>query len=445
MLHTPSVSRQFRILLAILSLATLYCTAACQNDAGEGAGTEPDRTATDAAQTDTRDDAFIDNEGPDSGSPPDTPEPTEDVIADVEPGDAAAADVADVNDATEPADAAAPDADLQDVVPDAFADISTDVATDTAPEAGDAPSDTADTSESNVPLEPEPFAACPTFDNGRSRGFISSQNLIEQLVSPVIVEASGIAASRTNPNVIYTHNDSGGEPEIFAIQTTNGHRLATYRLEGADTNDWEDITVGPGPEPGVSYIYVGDIGDNGGNRENINVYRVREPVVPTRGTPPSVTLRDVEQLEFRYPDGGNNAETMMVDPVTGDLYVVGKDGSGTSPVYRASPPFIPFDRVVMELVTTLRFGDPPLEGRRETTAGDFSLSGNLIAIRTYDAIHIWRRPRGRTVDEAFASEPCDAPQVDEPQGEAICFDADSGGYYTLSEGRGQQLYYFAPR
>jgi len=445
MLHVTPVSRRLRVLWATLALAVLCATVACQNDAGESTGSEPDRAPADAAQTDTRSDAFIDNEAPDSGSPADTPEPANDVIADVEPVDASGADAPDLLDTAEPTDAAVLDTALQDVVPDAVADISPDVATDTAPEAGDAPSDTADTGESDVPLEPEPFAACPSFDNGRSRGFISSQNLIEQLVSPVIVEASGIAASRTNANVIYTHNDSGGEPEIFAIQTTNGHRLATYRLEGADTNDWEDISVGPGPEPGVSYIYVGDIGDNGGNRENINVYRVREPVVPTSGTPVSVTLRDVEQLELRYPDGGNNAETMMVDPVTGDLYVVGKDGSGTSPVYRASPPFIPFDRVVMELVTTLRFGDPPLEGRRETTAGDFSPSGNLIAIRTYDAIHIWRRPRGRTVDEAFASEPCDAPQVDEPQGEAICFDAASSGYFTLSEGRGQQLYYFAPR
>jgi hypothetical protein len=38
-----------------------------------------------------------------------------------------------------------------------------------------------------------------------------------------------------------------------------------------------------------------------------------------------------------------------------------------------------------------------------------------------------------------------APQVDEPQGEAICVDASSGGSFTLSEGRGQQLYYVAPR
>jgi hypothetical protein len=162
-------------------------------------------------------------------------------------------------------------------------------------------------------------------------------------------------------------------------------------------------------------------------------------------TPPSVTLDDVAQLEFRYPDTGNNAETLMVDPRNGDIYVVGKSGSGRSPVYRASPPFVPFDRVPMELVTTLQFGTAPLEGRTETTAGEFSPSGDLIAIRTYDAIHLWRRPPGRTVEEAFASEPCDAPQVDEPQGEAICLDAISGGYFTLSEGRGQQLYYFAPR
>ena len=157
------------------------------------------------------------------------------------------------------------------------------------------------------------------------------------MASPVIVEASGITPSRINANVLYTHNDSGGKTEVFAINATNGHRLATYRLEGAQANDWEDISVGPGPEPGASYIYVGDIGDNSGNRRNINVYRVREPVVPTSGSPVSVTLQNVDQLEFSYPDQGNNAETMMVDPQTGDVYVVGKSGSGQSPVYRASP------------------------------------------------------------------------------------------------------------
>ena len=190
---------------------------------------------------------------------------------------------------------------------------------------------------------------------------------------------------------------------------------------------------------------MGDIGDNSGNRERINVYRVREPVVPRGGSPVSVTLTGVDQLEFRYPDGGNNAETMMVDPQNGDIYVVGKDGGGDSPVYRASPPFIPFDRVPMERITTLNFGTPPLDGSREATGGDFSPTGDRIAIRTYDSIYLWRRPSGRTVAEAFASEVCVVPQVDEPQGETIAFDTATTGYFTLSEGRGQQLYFFAPR
>ena len=176
------------------------------------------------------------------------------------------------------------------------------------------------------------------------------------------------------------------------------------------------------------------------------MYRVLEPVVSDGGPlPPTLTLEGVERLEFRYPDGGHNAETIMVDPQSGDIYVVAKSGTGVSPVFRARSPFAVGERTTMELVTTLVFGVTPLIGGSETTGGDFSPDGGLIAIRAYDAVHLWRRPLGRTVDEAFASEPCDAPHVDEPQGEAICFDAAGAGYYTLSEGRGQQIYFFAAR
>jgi hypothetical protein len=458
--HAPAARpprRHPSVRLALL-LAATTCAACADDNAGSG---EADPGATDTADdtgaTDTVDDTepaddaatpdtAVDTSNPDIGEDtgstdtdldsglPDTVDDTEltDTVDDTELTDAD--EDSGVTDAAE--DSGLTDAADDSAVTDAAEDTGLTDTLDDAPDE-DTPSDT--------DVEPAPFGDCPSFVAGRSRGYISSQNLIEQLLSPVIVEASGLAASRLNPGVLYTHNDSGGRPEVFAIDGANGHRLATLTLSGADANDWEDMAVGPGPEPGASYLYVGDIGDNGGDRVRIEVYRVREPSVARGGAPAATTLTGVERLEFQYPDRGHNAESLAVDPRTGDLYVVTKSGSGEAVVYRASPPFVPLDRMTMTLVTTLRFGVAPLSGRTETTAADFSPGGDLIAIRTYDAIHMWRRPLGRTVDEAFASEPCDAPQVDEPQGETVAFDTLTGGYFTLSEGRGQQLYFFSPR
>ena len=93
-----------------------------------------------------------------------------------------------------------------------------------------------------------------------------------------INEASGIAASRMNSNVLWTHNDSGDSARVFAM-TTAGTNLGTYSITGAGAIDWEDIAVGPGPTLGSQYLYAADIGDNVAIRSRCSVYRVLEPVV----------------------------------------------------------------------------------------------------------------------------------------------------------------------
>ena len=70
-----------------------------------------------------------------------------------------------------------------------------------------------------------------------------------------IQESSGIVASRAHASALWTHNDSGGEPKIYPISTT-GEGMGTFFLEGAQNRDWEDIAIGPGPQPDVNYIYV---------------------------------------------------------------------------------------------------------------------------------------------------------------------------------------------
>jgi len=290
------------------------------------------------------------------------------------------------------------------------------------------------TVDTTVDTTPPPFPDCPSYSAAARAGLVTN---------PDIVEASGLAASRRNANVLWVHNDKGDTSRVFAISTT-GASLATFVLAGAEASDWEDIAVGPGPIGGTSYLYVGDIGDNSATSDTIEVYRVAEPAVVASSA--EVTLSGVDRLEFRYPGGqGNNAETLLVDPTTGDIYVVTKSDTGEARVYRASPPFEPLRRTTMTLVTTLQFGAAPLLGDPSATGGDISPDGALIAIRSYDTAYAWRRPAGTTVEEAFATAPCSLPVRAESQGEAFGFFSDGTGYFTVSEGTNEQLSRYVAR
>ena len=74
-----------------------------------------------------------------------------------------------------------------------------------------------------------------------------------------IDEASGLAASRIHPSVLYTHNDKGDSSRIFAIDADSGNLLAELNINNARNYDWEDIAIGGGPGALTkSCIYIGN-------------------------------------------------------------------------------------------------------------------------------------------------------------------------------------------
>lgn len=264
---------------------------------------------------------------------------------------------------------------------------------------------------------------CPSFGSKSKVGTISF---------PQAKELSGIAASRRNPDVLWTHNDSGDTERIFAISATAAH-LGTYIVSGNKQIDWEDIAVGPGPESGLTYVYIGSIGGNSG-RHIIYAYRAPEPLVSSTQSPVSVTFPSVVKLRMQYPnDERYNAETLMVDPLTRDIYVVTKSWTGYAKVFRYpaadQDPAITF---TLQRVKTLK-----LPGG--ATAGDFSPDGQEFAIKGLDYTYMWQRPSGVSVAAAFYTPPC---QVSHGPGEAIGFHADGAGYFTVTEGTSQPLYWF---
>ncbi|MCB9600924.1 MAG: hypothetical protein H6720_11305 [Sandaracinus sp.] len=314
------------------------------------------------------------------------------------------------------------DAGFEDAAVDAGFDAGSDAGTDGGSDAG-------------VDGGP-PLLACPTFAEAVQAG----QTPVE--TTDALREISGVAASRRNPGVLWVHNDSGDRPRVSAI-TPAGARAAVFELEGAEAVDWEDVAVGPGPVDGTSYLYLADVGDNLMLRPTVQVYRVPEPEVDASTTVARTTLSGVERLELDYPDGAHNCETAFVDPRNGDLYLVTKSADGVSPVFRAAAPLAAGSTLVLERVAELAFGRSPLVGNPETTGGDLTASGDSLAIRSYTHAYFWWVGESESIGAALLREPCPIPQHAERQGEALGFAADGSGYYTISEGQPEPIWFYA--
>jgi hypothetical protein len=268
------------------------------------------------------------------------------------------------------------------------------------------------------------IANCPEFSAGIAEG---------SLKSPLLNEASGLVASRKNANVLWAHNDSGDSARIFAMNRDGTH-LGIYNLSGVTARDFEDIAIGPGPIEGVDYLYIGDIGDNNGQYAYITIYRVPEPVVDSNQLPLNITLSGVSSIQLQYPDGPKDAETLMLDPVTRDIYIISKRTTYAR-VYRAAYPQSTSSITTLEYKCQLPWS--------WAVGGDISSEGNMVIVRGYFNASVWYRSQGSNLWEAFAGEQCAIPLQSEPQGEAICFDSSGCGYYTVSEQSYQPIYYFA--
>jgi hypothetical protein len=263
------------------------------------------------------------------------------------------------------------------------------------------------------------------------------------VATSALVEASGLAASRRNPGVLWSHNDSGNSNRVYALGL-DGADLGTFTLSGTTNFDWEDMAIGCGPEPGVDYLYVGDIGDNLNFRPTIRVYRVPEPAVDPGAPAGNVTLRGVQTITLAYPDGPRDAESLMID-VNGDLYIVSKRVSAHGRVYRAAFPQATSGTIMLEFVAEIPWG--AVDGSGGATGGDIAHDGSAVIVRRgsgyFPAATLWRRAPGTALATVFAQPGCDLALPSEPQGEAICFAPEDLSLYTLSEGAHPPIHFLA--
>jgi len=254
--------------------------------------------------------------------------------------------------------------------------------------------------------------------------------------SPSINESSGLVASRTTPGAYWTHNDSGDGPFVYALDT-HGDSLGVFRVTGAQAVDWEDIAIGPGPLPNKSYLYIGDIGDNDQLRSEVVVYRVPEPVlIPANRkstTKHPVTTEPAEAIRLRYPDGKHDAETLLVHPTTGNIYIVSKVMIASPVVYEAAAPLNAGKPVTMRRIGEIRI--PSLFGGM-ITGGSISPDGRRVALCDYFQGYELVLPRGAAkFDEIWKQRMIGFDLGKRKQGEAITYRLDGKALLATSEGK----------
>ena len=283
-----------------------------------------------------------------------------------------------------------------------------------------------------------------------------------------LVESSAAAASAAQPGIIFTINDSGGEPVLFAFDTAGFDRGA-WRVAGARNVDWEAASVGPcargdtaardtaararaGPP---SCVYIGDVGDNPQRRPTSAIYRVREPWALSADRASlardSAGAMSAERLTFRYADRPHNVEAMYVAP-RGDVYLITKprltDGAGRlrpALVFR-----IPADAwgrpdtAVAELKDSLPALVPGSAPMRTVTDAGLSPDSRYLAVRTYAQVYIF------AVDSATgrvrASVPpgvCNIAGLREPTGEGVGWWGGTRKLVLTSENRRSPIHVVA--
>jgi len=228
-----------------------------------------------------------------------------------------------------------------------------------------------------------------------------------------LVEASAAAASRSQPGVIWTLNDSGNAPWVYAVDTA-GHTLGVFLVAGASNFDWESLTLSPCPAG--TCIVVGDLGDNPETRPSARLYRFPEPRVTKASAGELGVTAPPDTLHITYADGPHDVEAMYAD-ATGDLYLISKGRSKGIWLFRV--PAAAWDSggaAVPARLDSLPI-TPDISIGHWVTDAALSPDGTRVAVRTYTAIFFFTVGPGGLLSPDQGRE-CFFGQL-EPQGEGV--------------------------
>lgn len=288
-----------------------------------------------------------------------------------------------------------------------------------------------------APADPPPAAAPPAAGAAPAAATLTACSgwgapaELGRIEHAALLESSGLALSRRDPDLLWTHNDHGSGPTLYALGR-DGRRRGTLRLSGAPSEDWEDLAAGAGPD-GTPRLWVGDTGNNDGARGTVRVLRLDEPtILEDEGQ-----TKAFDTLLLQWPDTHHDVEGLAVDPLTGALLLVSKESKRAR--FFSADAHAPADSEQRpSLVGELDLSGPAYDGGRKATAMDFSPDGRHLFVRTKKAVTVYTRTADQSLPELLQTTPCLAPSPNEPDSEALAATAE--GFVSTSEGAKPRLW-----
>ena len=251
-----------------------------------------------------------------------------------------------------------------------------------------------------------------------------------------IDEASGMVASWRNPGSYWVINDSEDINRIFLVDEA-GQGKVEFLINGVRNRDWEALGRWQN-KTGQTYIYIADIGDNASNQSVYSIHRFLEPSIAL-SNPLTRVINGTQTIHFQLPDGSRDLECLLVDQISGDMFVISKR-EDRKHLYRIpANAFIDEDKLHnAEFIRELNFSVPTsnlalLKQLYFITGGDVAASNEEVVIRNYLEIYYWKKAKNESLADALRRKPQIVPSALEPQGEAVAFDRDGNGYTTISE------------
>jgi hypothetical protein len=273
-----------------------------------------------------------------------------------------------------------------------------------------------------------------------------------------INEASGLTVSRRDPKILWTQNDSGGQPVLYALEP-NGARRGDLRIQGVVNRDWEDLASFE--LDGHAWLLIADTGDNSSQRTDCALYIVAEPT-PAQLSPSQETLATVAwKIPVRFIDGPRDCEAVAVDARAGLVYLLAKR---TSPhglyslplrppvdgVYPAAMPVaMPVAKIPEATFPQASFSQsllpiPTGHFRAYPTAMDFAADGSAAVILTYGDLLFFNRQPGETWATALLRKPVLLAPHGLVQAEAVAFGDDSRTLYVTEENTKAGIWRYRP-
>ena len=211
---------------------------------------------------------------------------------------------------------------------------------------------------------------------------MASPTVVSHMEDGRIKESSGLAYSVKHPDLVYTMNDSGNRPMVFAVQVSTGKVVGETDLESLDLEDPESIAVDP-----RGRLWLGDLGDNDRDRDDVSIVAFEEP------GPGSAAPRGLQRYPVRFNTGPSNVEAMMVYPASGQIFLISKKNEdGGKPNLFALPRSLTPDQP--NVATSLN--RPMPSGVSDAT---FTPDGRHALIETASTVFVYDSETWQTVGE----------------------------------------------